>query len=301
MELNNITLAKVTAVHPGDNSVDLMRLDTGAILQRVQAMGSIANTTNTGTADIPDPTPVPTDEQPQMSKDRDLIVVLMMLGSLPVVMGALKPQVCQLLFEAHNFRVQRHASDVYTTVDAEGNVELYHPSGTFLRIGITPDHKDLTGEDADKKWKISKNTDTKPYVRLVVANGGKTQADLEMDPNGNVSLIATGKLTGTITGDVGLTTQGDATLQASGKITAQAGGDIDVTAGGAATVKAATKITADAPETACTGSLTVAGDIACSGSISDVTGSMSQMRTVYNGHTQTDSAGDSVGPPAQQM
>src|SRR3546814_4397963 len=44
-------------------------------------------------------------------------------------------QVCQMLFKDLERRINRHASDVYSTIDADGNMEVYHPSGTYLQIG----------------------------------------------------------------------------------------------------------------------------------------------------------------------
>lgn len=72
-----------------------------------------------------------------------------------------------------------------------------------------------------------------------------------------------------------------------------------------ATVEASEKVTLDTPETEITGNLTVggnvntAGDSASAGQVSDVNGSMQEIRTVYNGHKHTETGSLTQVPGAQ--
>src|SRR5690606_27008361 len=86
-----------------------------------------------------------------------------------------------------------------------GNVELYHPSGTYLRIGTTPAHEDLTGKDFDGQWKIEKNTDKAVHVHLSVKNAGQEVMSLNADPDGNVDLANQGDLNADVGGEANVT------------------------------------------------------------------------------------------------
>lgn len=230
--MDSLRLAKVAAVHPEGHSVDLVFLDDGSRIPSVQVMSPGAST-NTGVNDLPTPSLPPSGDKWDLleSKDRDLVAVVAFMKRLPIVLGFLYPQVSQMLFAERDRRVERHASDVYTTVDADGNVELYHPSGTYLRIGTSPAHEDLTGRDLDKKWAIRKNTDKAVHVHLAVANAGVEVASLDVAPNGDVSLEHAGDLT--------TTTGGDAAAEVAGSVAVTAGGDLSLVAGGNITITAA--------------------------------------------------------------
>jgi hypothetical protein len=150
--------------------------------------------------DIPTPTAPGAPYGVIATKDRDIYAAVDTMGGLPVVVGFLFPEVCQMLFLEAQLKIQRHASDVYTMVDAEGNAEFFHPSGTYLRIGASPAHRDLTGQDFDKKWKIANNTSTPVHVHLSVRNAGAEVGSVDMDPSGNmVTAAASWSHTGPVT------------------------------------------------------------------------------------------------------
>ena len=209
-----LRIGRVVDVHPEDNSVDLVMIDDGSRVAGVQILSPTA-TGNTGTHDLPSVGRPGGDKwNIATPTDRDMIAVVGSVGRQAVVLGFLFPQVCQMLFKDANRRVTRHASDVYTTVDGDGNTEVYHPSGTYLRIGTNPEHEDLTGKDFDGRWKITKNTDKAVSVRLRVANAGAVKATLTIDPDGNVSLQHTGNLSINAGGTMSLTSAGNMTLAA---------------------------------------------------------------------------------------
>jgi hypothetical protein len=190
-----MSLARVVAVHPESNAVDCLILETGSRIPGVQVLSGMPNSTNCGHADLFDPTS-PNDWTARMTRDRDIIAVVGWAGSSPVVVGFLFPQVCQMLFDdKRDRRITRHASDVYVSIDKDGNTEVYHPSGTYLRIGEKPEHEDLTSKDFDQKWKITKNTDKAVYAHLSVRNAGAEMASLDFDPEGNVTLMCKKDLT----------------------------------------------------------------------------------------------------------
>ena len=221
--MDSIRIAKVVAVHPESYSVDLVFLDDGMQVAGAQLLSPTAST-DAGLFDMPKPSPPATGDlhDAQETGKRDTYAVVSFLRHQPVVMGFLFPQVSQLLFDDMNRRVDRHASDVYTTIDGDGNFELFHPSGTYLRIGTAPAHEDLTGKDLDKKWAIGKNTDKAVHVHLGVSNAGSPVASLDIDPSGNVTLANEGNLTATVQGDVSLTAGGTAAVTSTGNMTLSA-------------------------------------------------------------------------------
>lgn len=193
-----IRIGIVVAAHPEDHSIDVIMTDDFSRIAGVQVLtsnGGIAS----GTADMFVPDEKTGDDKWNMAKrtGADQKVAIDFSGPMPVVVGFFYPQVGQMTFADKNRRIQRHTSDVYSTVDSAGNFELRFPNGTFIRIGATPDHEDLTGKDFDKKWAIKKNKTAATHLRLVLGNAGVVKADMHIDPSGNVtgSFAGTGDLT----------------------------------------------------------------------------------------------------------
>lgn len=197
--------AKVVDVHPEGYAVDVVFVDTGARANWVQVL-AIGASTNTGLMDMPEPVKSDSAYGMKDSNDRDIYAIVGLVGGgVPVVLGFLYPQVCQMLFKDMNRKVDRHASDWYTSVDGDGNFEASHPSGTYFRIGATPAHEDLTGEDFDGKWAITKNTDAAVHVHLSVKNAGVERASVSIDPSGNIAIQADGTTSLNSTGAVTVT------------------------------------------------------------------------------------------------
>jgi len=173
---NVIRLARVVHSHADNHCVDLVYLDDDSRETGVQVLAPFA-TTNTGRVDLPEPTQPPSGEwSPELSGGRDMLAVVAMAGMVPIVMGFLYPQVCQMLFDPAqypNLHVDRHASDVHQIITGQGDTEFWHPSGTFIKIGSTPDHMDLTGKDFDGKWSV----------------GGSPAAHFKLSVNGDQTFV----------------------------------------------------------------------------------------------------------------
>lgn len=267
---SGLGLAKVTKIHPEAHAVDLVLLKDGSRVPMVQVLSQSAST-NSGRHDLAEPTATGEDFDPTETKDRDIYAVCGFIGGLPVVLGFLFPQVCQMLFADLNRRVDRHASDVYTTIDAAGNMELYHPSGTYLRIASDSAHEDLTGKDFDGKFKIEKNTTAAVHVHLAVANAGTPVASIDIDPSGNIVEQNNGNVTANI----------------GGSVNATVGGSIFVTAGSDITLQSPTRITLDTPITYITGVVSVENSHGASGNTATFNGPVEILQgdlTVDVGH-----------------
>lgn len=211
-----LTLARVVEIHPESHAVDLVVMDDGRRLAGVQVLSGSAGS-NFGLSDLAAPDAV--GYEAAGTGERDTLAVVSWVRDIPVVLGFLFPQVAQCLFADRERMVYRHASDVYTTIDGSGNTEVYHPSGTFLRIGASPGHEDLTGKDYDKVWAIKRNTGAAVHVHLEVANAGASVASLNIDPSGNVSLTHSGNLTTSTGGNLSATVGGSASVNSSGAMT----------------------------------------------------------------------------------
>lgn len=188
----NFEVAKVTKIHPESYTVDVLLMSGGMPLGGVPVLSPSAST-NTGFNDLPAPTASAFDD-PRESGDRDLSCIVGWVDKTPFVVGFFYPRIGQMTFEQPGRSIHRHGSDVYQTIDADGNVEIAHPSGTYIRIG-TGAHEDLTGKDFDKKWKIAKNTTKTPDVRVVVANGGAAKITILMASSGALTITSTGDVT----------------------------------------------------------------------------------------------------------
>lgn len=203
---NAIEIGFVVATYPEGNSIDVL-LEDGSRLSNVQIM-VLSGSDSTGVVDLPDIGLGLDDSRWNLtsSPERYMRAIIAVYRRQPVCLGFLLPQVNQISFQEKNRRIMRHASDVYTTVDKDGNTELFHPSGTFLRIGTAAAHEDLAGTDYDKTWAIEKNTDKQVHVQLTVANGGQVKASVNISPDGNITIEHAG--------DLVIQTGGSATLTA---------------------------------------------------------------------------------------
>lgn len=264
-----LRLGRVAAVHPEDHSVDLVMVDDGSRYVGVPVLAATASS-KTGVFDMPEVAAGGDKWSLSEKRSSEMLAVASMMGGspLPVVLGFLFPQVNGMLFEDKNRRVMRHASDVYTTIDGDGNMEVAHPSGTYIRIGETPDHEDLTGRDFDGQWAIEKNTGRSPHLQVEVKAAGASKFKLHVDPSGNVTLEHSGNLV--------VRTDGQATVEVAGQATVEVGGTTTVVSAGAATVEAP-NVTVDSPQVTCTGNLTVQGLLTYQGGLAGSGGSGATM------------------------
>ena len=184
--MSGILIGMVIAGHQHDNSLDVQLARDDSVLYGVPLVGP-AMTTAAGLVNMPHP------EGDQGSQTVVSYVVLCQTDGGYIAIGFISPQVNQMNFDRKNFKIDRHASDVYSTIDENGNIELSHPSGTFARIATSPGHEDLTGKDHDGLWAISKNK-AAVWLSVVIANAGSVKAEIKIDPAGNVTINHAGSL-----------------------------------------------------------------------------------------------------------
>lgn len=250
-----ISVGFVVAVYPEGQSIDVLMSEDGSRLSNVQVMVP-SGSSSTGLVDLPDPG-LPSDNSRwnfNTQPERYLRAVIAFYRAAPICIGFLLPQVTQMTFKQKNRRIMRHASDVYSTIDDSGNLEVFHPSGVYFRIATNPAHEDLTGLDVDQKWKIARNTGQAVHVHLAAMNG----TTFDVDPTGNVTInVPNGTTALTCPAGVTVTAPthfiGD--MQVDGNITVN--GDVGIT-----------------------GNLGVTGDVTFNGATVDITAAINLTGTL---------------------
>lgn len=234
---DSLVIGVVVATYPEGQSIDVLIGEDGSRLSNIQVMAP-GGSSNTGRVDLPAIGAALGEARWDITGpvERYVRAVLAYYRGIPVCIGFLLPQITQMTFQRENFRVERHASDVYSTVNAAGDMETYHPSGTYLRIGASPAHEDLTARDFDRQWAIGNNTGAAVHAHLVVANAGNVVATIDIDPGGNVTLTHAGNLTTTTAGNATLNVSGALAVNVTGNVAVAAQGGVSVTAGGGVTV-----------------------------------------------------------------
>lgn len=211
----SLRIAKVVKVLDKGRACDIVFVDNGAQASKVQVMSPDA-ATDCGVSGLITPTEPDEPYGAKTTEERIVYAAVgFVAGNLPVILGFFYPQVSQMMFDRPNFRIYRHPSDVYVTFNDAGDVEVFHPSGTYLRIGEDPAHEDLEGQDFDQKFAITRNTDKEVHVKLQVRNGGEDKASLHILPTGDVQLTTVADVTATVGGDVALSVSGSITSSAA--------------------------------------------------------------------------------------
>jgi hypothetical protein len=288
-----LELGRVTAVHPESHSVDVTLVNDRRRLSGVRVLSPTASG-NTGFYDLPQCSVDASVGRPAAEPigEREMFAAIAFFSGIPICVGFMFPNTSQLLFSDRNRKIERHASDVYQTIDGDGNYEFCHPSGTYLRIGETSAHEDLTGKDFDGRWAITKNTGRAPHVHLEVRNGGATVAVIDIDPSGNVSESNAGNLT----------------AGAGGNISATAGGNLSATVGGTASISSSGAMTITAPTITLNGQTIINGALSqgkgAAGGACTMLGPLMVAGDVTAGgkslehHTHPDPQGGNTSPPS---
>ncbi len=202
----------VVATHPEDHSVDLVMTDNGARLIGVQVM-TPNGSTRSGTVDLP-AVPAKKDKWDiTRQTGQDMIAMVDTVGRSPVVTGFLYPQVNQMLSKDPRRFSYRHQSDVQMGIDGDGNIQIDHPSGTYIRIGEAADREETAGANADGNAKADRNTGRKVNVRIGLAGGALT---LTMTPDGDLNIECEGAIAMKAKGDISFETEGEFRATATG-------------------------------------------------------------------------------------
>ena len=214
----------VVATHPKDHAVDLVMVDTGERLVGVQ-VATPNGSARSGGVDLPDVPEKKDKWDITRETGQDMKALVDFVRGYPVVTGFLYPQVNQVLQKDPKMMYRRHQSDVEWMVDGEGNIQLNHPGGAYIRLGETPDKVDTAGKNADGNAKIDRNTGRKVNVRIGLAGNAVV---VTMTPDGAVTFALETDFTIEAKGSIAMKAGGDIRLEAAGAVAIKAGGDATI-------------------------------------------------------------------------
>lgn len=301
----NLRRGIVVEVHPEDHSVDLVMADDGSRLTGVQVL-TPNGSTRTGTVDLPEVKSKGDKWDIRERSGQDMLAMVATMGAgHPVVVGFTYPQVNQMLFKDPKMKFGRHQSDVQWSIDGDGNIQLDHPCGTYVRIGESPDRVDLGGKNVDANLAPDRNTGREVHVRIGLRNQSVV---LTLKPDGDVVLEHKKDLT-VITGkNANIQVGENATITVGGAATVNVAETTSINSGGEVTVSTPHVMLAT-PLTTCAGNLEVGGNLLVGGTLHAVqsittdgqvvaTGDVIATRSIsLAGHKHPDPQGDETGPP----
>lgn len=208
----------VVATHPSDHSVDVL-LSDGRRLVGVQVM-TPNGSARSGVFDMP-AVPARGGDKWDISEPngQDQIAIVDFVDGIPLVVGFLYPQISQMTFDDPTLRVTRHQSDVMTAIDGDGNVQITHPSGTYIRLGEQPDRVDFSAKNRDESLAVDRNTGRRVHVRIGMADG---VLELTMSPSGRIDLRCND--------NIYIRSEANIDVKAGGKIHIESGTQIQLTA-----------------------------------------------------------------------
>lgn len=232
----SLHIAKVVDVHPEGNTIDVTFAADGRWVPGIPVIGS-ALSGNTGLVDLPVPDLTTPRSYPENHKSlntdkRDMMAIIGDVDGAFVCLGFVPPPVCEMNFPkeiGEERRIDRHASDVYSTIDKKGNAEWFHPSGTYVRIAEDVAHEDLTAKDYDKIWAIKRNVERSPSLRIQIKDNAGVHVTLTMRPDGTVSLVSESDISVESGGDISVTAGGDVSINAAAGVTVSSIADLTVT------------------------------------------------------------------------
>ena len=221
-----IRIARVTAVHPEAQKMEVIFLDTGDYGRDVQLMTPYGGTDFGLTTGIPMPDEEGHDfnmEQWDPGK-RHINAVVATCGSIHICLGYLYPQVTHMAFTKDrdkNRLIERHTSDFVRTISDAGDMDLVHPANAHIRMGTDEMPDALAGRDFDGVWQIKHNQDSAINITLYNRSGGKLtkirlcrQGDIEIFAENNIRIHAFGDIQVDATGNATVSAGATATITA---------------------------------------------------------------------------------------
>lgn len=177
----------VVDTHPEDNSVDLV-LSDGRRLVGVQVLAGSASA-RTGKIDLPEVPPKANKWDITKTDGQDIIAVVDWVdGEIPLVVGFLYPQISQMTFADKRLKFERHQSDWIKTIDGDGNFQMAHPNGAYIRIAESTEFVDYSGRNFDENLAVDRNTDKQVHIHIQQAGGVMT---MTVFPDGRIAIKAT--------------------------------------------------------------------------------------------------------------
>jgi hypothetical protein len=231
-------IGKVIAVDHAQQTIDVVMASTGAIIRRIAMLSPDAGTRH-GQRSLPKIALTAAAQQTangplDIASDtlqHDTWAMLMRVGnstSAYVCSGFLYPESTELSINEPGLRIDRHESNVTTTVDAKGNYEQQFPDGSsiLVKLGTTPTDRSATNFDAAATpWDVPDDgvartiTLAAPIDAAPILPAAKRKAILSIGPTGiTLSVPGSGSVTFDTAGNISVSAPTTVTLHASGDV-----------------------------------------------------------------------------------
>ena len=216
---STIRIARVTAVHPEGQKMEVIFLDTGDFGRDVQLMTPYGGTDFGLTTGVPEPEQEGHDfntEQWDPNK-RHINAVVATCGSIHICLGFLYPQCTHMAFtkgQDKNRLIERHTSDFVRTISDKGDMDLAHPANAHIRIGEGEDPDALAGRDFDGVWQLKHNKDSATVGIYLINNSKGDITKVKLCPHGDIEIFATRNIRIRAFGDIQIDATGNATVAA---------------------------------------------------------------------------------------
>lgn len=243
----SMRLGIVVDTHPDDNAVDLYMTDNGERIIGVKVMSGSASA-RTGSIDLPEVTAKSNKWDMTAADEQEVRAVVGYIGRTPVVQGFILPPKNQITITDKRTKYSRHQSDVQFSIDGDGNTQIAHPSGAFIRIGETPELAQVATAQSSN---VDRNTDRKVFVRVGLADNAviitltpdgdmqvKLQRDMSVEAGGSINLRAAQNFSLEVDGNVSLSAKGSASIKTNGATSIDAGGSVSIKSSGATSIDA---------------------------------------------------------------
>lgn len=248
---STIRIARVTAVHPEGQKMEVIFLDSGDYGRDVQLMTPYGGTDFGFTSGLPSPDEEGHEYNMQQwdPNKRHINAVVATCDSIHICLGFLYPQCTHMAFtkgQDKNRLIERHTSDFVRTISDAGDMDMVHPSGAHLRIGNGSEPDGLAGRDFDGVWSIKHNTGGAVTIALVNNSGGESTS-VKLLPDGTVEVRASKDVDIRANENVKVLAFKDVDIKAFGNVNLEASGDTSVKAGGTLYLTAGEMVRITAP------------------------------------------------------
>jgi len=224
---STIRIARVTAVHPEGQKMEVIFLDSGDYGRDVQLMTPYGGTDFGFTSGLPSPDEEGHEYNMQQwdPNKRHINAVVATCGAVHICLGFLYPQCTHMAFtkgQDKNRLIERHTSDFVRTISDKGDMDLAHPANAHIRIGEGEDPDALAGRDFDGVWQLKHNKDSAMVGIYLINNSKGDITKVKLCPHGDIEIFAMRNIR----------------IRAFGNIQVDATGNATVTAGQTATIAA---------------------------------------------------------------
>lgn len=230
--------AKVVRFYPSSNTVDAIEVDGGIRFPNAAITCSTPTNFFFGERYFPSHDGMQAEIE-FINPSADIYCVAAFLENdynNAVILGFLFPKETVLSISEYGLHIYRHESDVMWMIRSDGTMQIYHPSGSIIKIG-----DDTTNELTDDREQAGMypakadgfNVRSAPeYNSRKTSNlfiGWYKGQKIKLDSDGNI-IVSTENAEGIVQTTLTMTPDGNVTVTATNDVTVNAARDVNVTA-----------------------------------------------------------------------